>query len=228
MKCHEFETAIGADPASQDEQVLAHAAECEACASYRRQMQDMDRLIFRALNVPAEQAAAISPAEQPRRRPAFARWQIAASLTAAVMIGASMWAASTHESFAEQIVTHADHESFALIRSDERVDAQTLAEILGRSNLSLRADAAEVSYASSCPFRGNVVPHLVVQTEQGPVAVMILANEKPVKKMRRFSEDGYEGVIVPAPRGVLAVLGKDVPVEEAAEKLLGAVVYGEG
>ena len=72
------------------------------------------------------------------------------------------------------------------------------------------------------------MPHLVVQPEQGPVAVMILANEKPVKKMRRFSEDGYEGVIVPAPRGVLAVLGKDVPVEEAAEKLLGAVVYGEG
>jgi len=49
------------------------------------------------------------------------------------------------------------------------------------------------------------VPHLVVQTAQGPVTVMILRNQ-PVSGRRTFNEQGMSGVIVPAPPGSIAVL----------------------
>jgi hypothetical protein len=227
MKCHEFQTAIGAEPNSTNPDVLAHLETCNACAAYRQQMQDMDRLIYRALVVPMDEATLSGSAStrSAPKRTSMARWQIAASLVASVTIAASIWVASTRESLAEQVVTHTDHESFAMIRTDERVDGQLLADVLANSGLSLRANAAEVSYASTCPFRGHDVPHLVVQTDEGPVTVMVLTEEEPTKTMERFEEGGYEGMIVPAPKGVLAVLGKDVPVEQAAEKLLWAIQY---
>jgi hypothetical protein len=146
-------------------------------------------------------------------------------LLATVAIAGSVWVASTRDSLAEQIVTHTEHESFAMVRSEGRVDAKTLNDILADAGVSIKAEAADVSYASSCAFHGHDVPHLIVQTEHGPVTILVLAHEKPTKSMQPISEAGYEGVIMPAPRGVIAVLGKDVPVKDAAEKMLAAVEY---
>jgi hypothetical protein len=221
MKCHELQTAIGADPESADPEVLAHVQTCSACAEYRDQMLRMDALIYKALAVPVQSPAlSAAPREAPVRH-----WQIAASLLATVAIAGSVWVASTRDSLAEQIVTHTEHESFAMVRSEDRVDAKTLNDILADAGVSIKAEAADVSYASSCAFHGHDVPHLIVQTEHGPVTVLVLAHEKPTKSMQPISEAGYEGVIMPAPRGVIAVLGKDVPVKDAAEKMLAAVEY---
>lgn len=221
MKCHELQTAIGADPKTSDPGVLAHVETCSECADYRDQMLRMDALIYKALAIPLQNP---TPLPQSKRAP-MRHWQIAASLLASIAIAGSVWVASTRDSLAEQIVSHTDHESFAMVRSDDRVDSKTLNAILADAGVSIKADAADVSYASSCPFKGHDVPHLVVQTEQGPVTVLVLAHEKPTKSMQQISEAGYEGVIVPAPRGVIAVLGKDVPVHDAAEKMLSAVEY---
>lgn len=222
MKCHEFQTAIAAEPNSAQAELVAHSQECEACAKYRQQMQGMDGLIYRALMISVDVPENAQPAS---KKTWVARWQIAATLVASILIGTSVWVASTRESLAEQIVTHADHESFAIVRSDQQVDTQVLDDILSKSNLSLRPNAAHVSYASSCPFRGYEVPHLVVQTDQGPVTVLVLVHEEPSRAIKQINESGYQGVIVPAPRGVLAVLGKDVPVQEATDKLLWAIEY---
>ena len=227
MKCHEFQTAIGAEPNSTRPDVLAHLETCSTCESYRRQMLEMDRLIYKALVVRVDEAALAraASARPAANRPSVGRWQIAASLLASVMIAASIWVASTRESLAEQLVLHTEHESFLMVRTDDRVDRQVLDDILAKSGVSLRTDAAEVSHAAICLFRGKTVPHFVVQTDEGPVTVMVLADEKSTNKRRRFAEEGYEGMIVPAPQGVLAVLGKDVSVEEATEKVLHALVW---
>lgn len=227
MKCHELQTLIGAEPNSTNPDVLAHLETCAACTAYREQMQAMDRLIYKALVVSVDNATLSGSANSRAvsKRTSTTRWQIAASLIASVMIGTSIWVASIRESLAEQIVTHTDHESFAMIRTDERVDEQVLDGILAKSGVSLRPDAVGVSYASICSFRGRGVPHFVVQTDEGPVTVMVLTEEKPTKTRTHFAEEGYEGVIVPAPRGVLAVLGKGVSVDRATEKVLGAIQF---
>lgn len=238
MKCHEFETIIDADPNTPDSDVRAHAASCAACAAYRQEMQAMDRLICKALSVTistrdardaqdAQDAwSAAQPATvAPKKRVSMIRWQIAASLVASVMLVGSIWIASTRDSLAEQIASHLEHESFALVMTHERVDPSTVNRILRTSGIALRTNAADVSFAATCRVRGHEVPHLVVQTEQGPITVLVLTQEAPTDTSRRFEENGYTGMIVPAPRGVLAVLGKDVPVEEAAEKLLREIVW---
>src|SRR5690606_35085456 len=106
--------------------VLAHLETCSACAAYRKQMQEMDRLIYKALVVRVDEAAVAraAGARSAAKRPSVGRWQIAASLVASVMLAGSIWVASTRESLAEQIVTHTDHESFIMVRTDDRVDRQ--------------------------------------------------------------------------------------------------------
>jgi hypothetical protein len=74
------------------------------------------------------------------------------------------------------------------------------------------------------------VPHLVVQTPEGPVTVMVLVHE-PVAKPQDFDEQGYRGTIVPMPgHGSLAVLarGAAIPardVDGIAARVRDAIVW---
>ena len=71
-----------------------------------------------------------------------------------------------------------------------------------------------VVYAMACPFHGRRVAHLVVQTDHGPMTVMLLPHEK-VRRRTEFSEDGLHGVLLPAGEGSVAVLSRDGAVPEA-------------
>ncbi len=85
--------------------------------------------------------------------------------------------------------------------SDLRMD-----DVLKYSKLRLKPDAGIVSYASSCTFRGDKVPHLVVQTPSGPVTVMVLVHE-PARRPAQFDSEGYRGTIVPVPgHGSIALM----------------------
>ena len=105
---------------------------------------------------------------------------------------------------------------------------EELTEVLAHAQVKLKADMGRVSYATVCAFRGHHVPHFVVQTDEGPVTVLLLRDEKPIQKARPFKEGKFEGVIMPAPFGVLAVLGENVPVEHVASQVLAAVEYQQG
>ncbi len=67
MNCEEFRTIVGAEPNTTRPDVLAHAQQHAECARYREEMQAMDRLIYRALAVDVEPAAAPKlPQSNPR------------------------------------------------------------------------------------------------------------------------------------------------------------------
>ena len=80
-----------------------------------------------------------------------------------------------------------------------------LVAALRGAGVKLDITSDRITYAQSCWFRGHYVPHLVVQTAQGPATVLILRNQR-VNARQTFHEAGMSGVIVPAPQGSLAVL----------------------
>lgn len=224
MNCLEFRRIVGAQPDLATPEIEAHTAQCPACARHRQELQQMDLLIHRALKIDTQINAAAPPqrAVAPERP---VQWRLAASVLAAVLTGLLLWVANPRETLAEQIVAHAQEEASAMVRTAQTVDPETVAGILALSAVRMKPDAVAVSYAQSCPFRGHRVPHLVVQTDAGPVTVLLLAQEKSISKPQTFNEGGYQGAIVPAPRGVLAVLGRGAPVEEIAARVLAAVEY---
>ncbi|MGH8174824.1 MAG: DUF3379 family protein [Steroidobacter sp.] len=225
MNCLEFRRAVGAQPDIGSAEVRRHMAECEACARYSLELQEMDRLIHRALTIDLSTDAS-PPAQQrslSRKRTGY--WAAAASLLATLGLGAFLWLASPSASFAEQLIEHVQHEAGALVRTPHRVDASEVAAVLKDSGVRLKPGALNVSYVMSCWFRGHHVPHMVVQSAHGPVTVLVLRHESAATQPQRFEEEGFTGAIVPAPHGVLAVLGRDVPIEGVAEDLLQAIEY---
>lgn len=223
MNCEELRTTVGAEPNTTRPDVLEHIAGCAACARYRQDLQAMDRLIYRALAVdaPAEKNASLPTQKQTMVRV----WRVAASVLITVLVGAmALWLLTPRESVAAEAIAHVQHEEFSLVRTSETVDEQQLEKVLAAARLRLKPGAAQVSYAQSCPFRGQRVPHLVVQTEQGPVTALVVTHV-PTQRREHIDEDGFQGDIIPAPRGVIVVLGKNVPVDAVANTLLSALEY---
>ena len=221
MNCLEFHRAVGADPGAHTPELLEHAGQCAACARYREELQRMDQLIYRAVRIEVDAQSARAPT----RRRWLPRWAAAASVIAACGLGVLLWFSAPRATFAEQLVAHAEGEPQSLVRSAEPVAPGMLHDVLARSGVRLKPGAGMISYAMSCWFRGQFVPHLVVQSDEGPVTVLLLTRETSVKQREVFSEGGFHGVLLPAPRGAIAVLAREKQAERVAERFLWAVEY---
>ena len=219
MNCLEFRRSVGAEPYSTAPEIVAHAAACAQCARYQQEMQQMEALIQRSLQIPLA-APASSRARATRR---VLQWGLAASVLLGVAI-AVLWLGYSPPALAEQLGDHVRHEAASMVRTNTVVDGRELQEVLAQSGVRLQ-DVGPVSYAMSCSFRGHQVPHLVVQTDSGPVTVILLPREQGVTVAENFDEGGYRGVILPAPRGAIAVLGHDAPLGEVGSKVLAAIEY---
>jgi hypothetical protein len=221
MNCLEFRRTVGADPRTQAPDVLRHAQECAECARYRDELLRMDQLILRAIKV---EVPAL-PARATVRQRWLPRWAAAASVVAAIALSLFIWLSTSREAFAEQLVAHVEGEAQSLVRTSDIVEPERLNDVLARSRVRLKSGAGAVSYAMSCWFRGHYVPHLVVQTNRGPVTVLLLTQEQGVKQREVFHEGGFHGIVLRAPRGAIAVLGRDAQAEEMAERFLRTVEY---
>ncbi|MET0534673.1 MAG: DUF3379 family protein [Steroidobacter sp.] len=221
MNCEELRAIVGAEPNTTRPDVLAHLEQCPECARFREEMQAMDRLIYRALAVDVQPAA--TPA-LPRSNTRV--WRMAASvlITAVVVAFTSIWLLTPQDSFAAEVIAHIEEEPDSLLITDESVDAADLEKLLSKIGVRLKPGTAHVSYATPCTFRGQLTPHLVVQTEHGPITVLVMP-EEPTRDRQRINEEGFQGVILPAPRGVIVVVGIGAPADEVAETVLGALEY---
>lgn len=221
MRCQEFRAAVGAEPNTQRDDIAQHASECEACATYRRELQQLDRAIFTALQAePVAAERAIATRAVRARAPA---WRAAAGIIVAVGLAAGIWLAGTRSSFAEQVVAHAQGEPRSLLHTLEVVPDADVTNILARAGLRFHPGSLRISYAHGCLFHGHFAPHLVVQTDQGPVTVLVLPDEPAPAQATRFQEAGFQGVVIPAPRGVLVLLAQGAPVDAVAQAVLAAL-----
>jgi hypothetical protein len=220
MNCEEFRRAVGAEPMTTRLEVLEHAAGCAECARFRSEMRSLDGLIHEALTIDL----AVAPAQMTPRTTPF-NWRIAATILVSVAVLALGWIAYPSESLAKDIVTHVLSESRALDPTDRTVDPQALQAVLRRAGVSLDANDLDVSFAAPCWIRGRRAPHFVVRTASGPVTVIVLSEEASIAHPQSFAEQGFVGTLVPAPRGVVAVLGRDVPVTNVTSDVLSALRY---
>jgi hypothetical protein len=224
--CSDYRRAILADPRLQDPALEEHRASCAECAAFTGKLLDFEGRLARAVRVSAGGAARRVPG---RRSGLLA---MAASVIVALVVAGALWLGAAHSSLAADVVAHMAGEPQAWARTAVPVPSSELAAVLEGAHMSLNPSAGMVSYAQSCSFRGHKVPHLVVQTEMGPVTVMVLVHET-VPSPKPFDEEGYRGVIVPMQgHGSLAVLARqeqaDLPaVERVASRVENAIAWAK-
>jgi hypothetical protein len=196
--CRRARLAIGGEPQSLPADVAQHLSTCAACAKFGDETQVMEGRLKAALELPLHRFRKQSQA--PTRR-----FAMAATLMLALLAGGGAWLFRPASALATELVEHVVHEPGSW-QSREPVAPELLAAVLARAGV--RYDIGlPVTYASPCPFRGHVVPHLVVQTDRGPLTVMVLAHVASAAK-EKFSEDGYRGVVLPAGDGSIAVVAR--------------------
>jgi hypothetical protein len=198
-----------ADPRDADPRLSEHRESCHDCNLFSERLLSFESRLGRALRVavPADKVLPLRAKAAPAvRLPSRRGWlAMAASVLMAATVAGVLWVAGPGPSLAADVVTHMGGEPDAW-STRTPVQGSELEAVLRDSHLRLSERAGPVSYAASCEFRGHHVPHLVIQTESGPVTVMVLVHES-VPKPVRFDEGGYRGVIVPvAGHGSLAVL----------------------
>jgi hypothetical protein len=228
MDCLEFRRSAGADPQHLAADSAAHADACARCAEYLRQTRALDARILAALRVPVPADGAVGGSAMGSARPVAVRGRwlaFAASIVGGVLVGSLLWVSAPRDSLASDLVAHMGHEPGVMVATQAAADAQRLAAVLGRGGIRLRPGSQLVSYASSCTFRGHRVPHLVVQTDAGPVTVMVLPND-PVPAPVEFAEEGYVGRILPSGPGSVAVIGPGgTDLTQVAERVAAAIEW---
>jgi hypothetical protein len=188
-------------------------------------MLHLDSLIKRALEVPVPSMQKFAPTNAVATPRPQTRWlAMAASVLLAVGVVVSVvFLGAPRESLAATVVAHVEGERASMTATQERVSDQLLDSALRAKGLRLLQPMNNISYLQSCEIRGHFVPHVVVQTEGGPVTVLLLTEEK-ISKAERFDEKQYHGVLVPMQHGAMAVIALDASLVDAvAEKVKGAV-----
>jgi hypothetical protein len=239
MDCAQYRRSMLADPHDPDPELREHRESCHDCTLYSERLLSFESRLGRALRVgPASAAASSSDNVVPlrprssRTSPAYRKGGLAmaASVLMALVVGGGLWLSAPGASLAADVVIHMRDEPEAWRRTDVPVPDPKLENVLRDSHLRLAAGAGMVSYANGCAFRGHQVPHLVLQTDGGPVTVMVLVHERSPKPVQ-FDEQGYRGVIVPVPgHGSLAVLTRGSvtdmeTIEHIAHRILDSIIW---
>ena len=239
MNCEQLRESLLAEPLGRPPQLSAHLASCLQCTAFAAELAAFETQLRRALEIsvppralPALEAlpATVTALQPIRARSVSPRaWlALAASVAAVAVLASTLLAIYPRQALAAAIVGHASHEPESWSVTAAAVPASALAYVLSRSGVRLAADTPQISYAHSCSFRGWVVPHLAVQTEQGPMIVMVLRHEH-VARTTTIDEQGFRGVIVPAGVGAIAVLSNSAtasaPLEAVAATVAAAVTF---
>jgi Protein of unknown function (DUF3379) len=221
MNCLEFRRAAGADPLHLPADALAHARDCPACARYLDDVLDLDARIAQALAVPVPEATApagVAPVDRNRRRVLA----LAASVVFAVGLAAVGWLALAPRSLAADVIEHVRHEEPSWSAKTPVSDA-ILDAVMKRSGARFTTMPGRMMYVQSCRFRGHDVPHLVLETGEGPVTLLLLPQES-VRARTEFDEDGYQGVLLPVGKGSIAVLTHGSPLPADLAMRLGGLI----
>ena len=247
MNCEEYRDAIAADPSESFEGGRAHAAACEKCSEYRRDMLSLDERIARALaiDVPALQMPELPPYEasesgvvdidgaRSRRASPLMSLPLWAGLAAglalvAIFVTGIPGGGDGGQALALQVIAHMDHEQESRQVTSVPVSTQTLGDVVDPKVSAMDPDIGLISYAMSCVINGNTVPHLVIQGRAGPVTLILLPDET-IDASIPLSGENVHGVILPVGDGSIAIIGQredqQDEIEEIGRKLARSVKW---
>jgi hypothetical protein len=199
VNCDHARLLIGADPASLSPELKEHLQGCHACNAFRTEMLSLEGRIQQAMQEPPLAAPLPVPLRRSRPAPAWRQWALAASMLLATALLVGTWLLRPSDTLARDLVKHVKGEPDSWL-SERHVNAAELAEALNGAGVALELSSDKIVYAQSCFFHGHYVPHLVLQTSQGPATVLLLRHET-VTARHAFHEGGMTGIVVPAQGG---------------------------
>lgn len=234
MNCEEYRQALGEDP--HFDSGASHVADCAECRDYRQSMLALDAKIKSALEIPVPQLVMPELPEietdkvvslDSRRRFGAPAWiAMAASVALVAIVAVQMLGTQPHfDSLSDEIIAHLDHEPYALRVTSKPVSDERLGKVVPANIANLDHSGGLITYAQSCKINGKLVPHLVIQGENGPVTVLLMPDER-VENAEALEGEGINGVLIPVGNGSIAIIGeKDENLDDIRRKVSNSVTW---
>jgi hypothetical protein len=215
MNCEEYRQALAADPDFSGGD--GHVADCASCQDFTRRIKALNVDIAKALQIgvpPLDMpdlerigGATVTSLQEHRRSRNPLWFALAATVVLAASIAVRMSGVfQSHETFGAEVLAHVDHERAALHMTDVPVETSRLEAVVPARYAVFDRATALITYANPCEIDGKPTPHLVIQGEHGPVAVLLMP-EHSVDAETMLEGDGLSGVIVPVGEGSIAIVG---------------------
>jgi len=223
MNCIAFRRALSLSPASWDEDLRAHGRECPGCGAFARRVLEFESKLAEAvrIDVPEGLASRVLLAHGLRleggRRVRRRRILLAFAAIAAIGLAAS-WLALAPSRLDRDVLAHIEAEPSHLHARDELSPAE-VNQRLAPLGVGVEGELGPIRYAGTCWIRGRLGAHLVLQGERGPVTVLFLPDE-PLSEPVPVRFERLQGIIVPAGRGSLAIVGEPGEALEIIERRL--------
>jgi hypothetical protein len=221
MNCLDFRRAAQAQPRALPPDALEHAATCPACAAVLERERLLDDRLAGALGVPVPEGLAdrVLVAHGLRRRFSPVRWALAASLVLAAGLAWTVPPALAGQRLAREAIAHVEEEPEALQVRLPRARSE-LASMLAAQGLRLAAEVGDVVYFQNCPMGEGEARHLVLQTAEGPVTLLLLPGDEVSRRRMTSSENGQFAVAMPAPRGSVAIVAGSASHASAVARMI--------
>ena len=212
MNCLDVCRQLGGDPFTDDNDILNHIKKCDTCAAYATQQKKLTGALEQAINIPAPEGLAsrillqqsINDKQQHHvnRKQLFA---IAASVILTVSLVTGLLFVNLPVSIEKIALNHVKDE-LQHLHENKNVELVKLNSLLQPFNMKLESSLGKITYAGSCIIRKSKGVHIVVETESGPVTILLMPGE--FVKNRKLVDDAiFSGSVVPIENGSFAIIG---------------------
>ena len=151
-------------------------------------------------------------------------YAIAASVLLAVVILVQVL--PTTPALDEAVLTHIDDELDHLLEKRD-INDETLDRLIGTFGGKFGQSIGQVNFAGLCNIRKGPGMHLVLQSAQGPVTVLIMPDEK-IARRQVIGNGRFNGVILPVAEGSMAVVGENAAAITSVEMLMQKAISWNG
>ncbi|MGQ0752134.1 MAG: DUF3379 family protein [Betaproteobacteria bacterium] len=234
MNCIEFRRLLLTEPRALSQEQQAHSAQCDACASFAKEIGDQESQITEAVLVPVPESLDERVLLRQRiRRPArLALFALAASMMLAAGIG--FFAYQERKSSDDHVIAGSnldsqhpavaaisyvlDHEP-QLLLANQRGDPVVMRDALLRLGIKLPEDKMRVRYLGKCPVPGGAGEHLVLNTPHGHVT-LILVPDRSLGSRRVVDYRNRVAVASPLSSGSYILVGESLHTLRRLEQML--------
>jgi len=222
----EFRRQAYTDPECKDLSFIKQKNKSVENKNYVEDLQLLDENLKHAMNIqPPEDLAERIKLKQTllhhqdtRKRTVL--WSMAASVLIVFAVFITLQPVNMHKSNLEQqLLSHIYHEIDHLYEQQNR-SLKQVNTLLSGFGSQLNSSIGSISYLGSCEIAERRGVHMVVEGNVGPITVIMLP-DLPVNSQHMISDKRFKGLIMPAGKGSMAVVGeKGEPLELLQEKLL--------
>lgn len=226
----ELRRILLANPFSRHPALLAAMAQDAELQQFANELQQQQRELEDALQVPVPPLLAgrllqIPQQHKPRRR-WFTPLALAASIALVSVLGVQMYQGSFATDLGSHALAHVYHEHDYL---QQHAQMQPLDEVnlkLASFDASLQDWQDEIIYARYCTFQGVRSLHLAVKTAGGYATVFIVPKDAELAFSGQFSDQQYQGLtLAMAKANVIVVSDNAADLQQLPQKLADKLIF---